>query len=216
MPLGVGLFYLMAFRFPTFFKPAFSFAILTYLPFCAWSCGLYIWVRRLHFSGDSEVDRHMLLRVTLAALSYVQVGLVAISVACLSIALHFLLWGSVIGSEGYAVVLVAYLIAFAGSFTLRMWVIQTEIDAQGDSPRTIQGRLLKGSSQLRVGPADLAGPVLAITALLKGLASQSYLAAVAGALALLAAFGLTLLLGTGYEKWRYLRRLREAEFGGRD
>jgi hypothetical protein len=27
---------------------------------------------------------------------------------------------------------------------------------------------------------------------------------------------LTLLLGTGYEKWRYLRRLREAEFGGRD
>jgi len=216
MPLGLGLFYLMAFRFPTFFKPALTFAVLTYLPYCAWSCTLYVWSRRQHFAGDSKADRNSLLRVTLAGLPYVQVGCGLVSVACLSIALHVLLWGGVIGSEGYALIVVLFLVAFVGSFTLPKWVLRAEADAQRNTPVTTGGRLLRGSSALRLGPADLAGPVLAITALLKGLASHSWVSAVTGALALVAAFGLILVQSTAFEKWRHLRRIRQAELRGRD
>jgi len=219
MPLALGVVFLIASYFPTFFAPALLFALLALPPFALSSLSLYVWARRRATAIGGMPERIDALDATIAGFAFAQVAGVLISVGHLFISLHVLLWGEVIGVRGYTLILVGYLLWFSGSFLIQGRLLQAEVDAESAKPKTRPGRLMRMSARLPGGPgllAVLATPGLVFAILLREILPEPWQAAVLGAGSLALALMMIMMVPVGFRKWQYLRRLREAEFGGKD
>jgi hypothetical protein len=209
MPLLLGLLFLVAGGF----RPTLPFAVVVLPPFAAWSLAVYIWTDRRAAAGPGHVEARAYLDITIVGLLYAQVAAVLGSAAFLFVALAVLTAGGAIGPTPYAAIVALYLLAFAASFVVPSSLMRAEADAGIAEPRTRAGKLLRWTSTIVVGRGALAGLGLAVAVLARQVLSQAWFTVVVGVLALVPAFGLILLTMTGFRKWQYLRRVREAEFG---
>jgi hypothetical protein len=212
MPVVLGLLLVLAIQF----RPAVLFAVLVMPPFALWSWSLSIWASRQRFTGVAQGDRRTFLDTTIRCFALIQVVSVVGSVVFLLIGLALLTASLQLDPVSYGLVLVLYGLAFVTSFALPAWFIRLELDWEKERPRTRLGRVLKRASTFPTNPGPLAGLGLALAVVAREILPDPSLGALAGVLGLAMAFGPILLTMTGFRKWQYLRRLREAEFGGSD
>ncbi len=211
-PISLAVMFGLAF----YFRPAVIFAVIAWPVFTVWSGGLWIWARRRELTGDQHTDTGILHEVTIKTYLYIQVVTVLASIACLLLGLGILSHGGAIGAIGYVIIVVLYGLAVAASFCLPSSLMRLEIDTAREQPSGRAAKFLKGANRIPTTPGALAGLAVALAVVAREALAQVWFAALAGGLALVPAFGLILLLMTGFRKWQYLRRLREAEFGGKD
>jgi hypothetical protein len=213
MPISLTVMSLLA----VYFKPGLYFATLILPPFVIWSCWQYRWVRGAKLSGDTKADRETRLEVTIRSFMYLQVAGVVASALCLNIALGALtVLGQMLSQAALSAIVACYILVFGLSFLLPRRFLQAEVDAAKTSPRTRAGRVLRRLSRIPTDAGLIAGFGIAVVTVLRALGSGSWIAAVAGGLGLFCAFGTIAVVTTSFHKWQYLRRLREAEFGGSD
>jgi hypothetical protein len=211
MPIVLGLLLVLA----IYFRPAVLFAVLVMPPFALWSWSLSIWASHQKLSGIAQSDRRTCLDTTIRCFALIQVVSVMGSVVFLLIGFALLTESQTLDPVMYALVLVLYALAFVTSFVLPAWFIRLELDWEKERPRTRLGRVLKRASTIPTNRGALAGLALALAVLVRETLPEPSLGALAGVLGLAMSFGLILLTMTGFRKWQYLRRLREAEFGAR-
>jgi hypothetical protein len=199
----------MVVYFPDFFRPGFLFGLIVFPPFTALSWGLCLWARGKKLTGDQEADTRTIMDTTTAYLAFQVIGTPILSMVLFLWSLHGLVWGAVIGSLGYVLLVLTYFTILAASvFLFPIWHVRLEADSLKAKPRTALGRLL--SPQLRVPrPAAVAGPALLLTVLLRGILSNAWQAAIFACLALTLALYLMIPSATSLYRFRRLWRVRK-------
>lgn len=194
---------------PDLFRPGFLFGLIVFPPFTAFSWGLYLWARGKKLTGDKEADTRTIVDTTAAYLLFQSVGAPIGSMMFFIWSLHVLLWGEVIGSLGCVLLSLTYLAFLVGSiFIFPEWHLRLEADSLSAMPRTTLGKFL--SPRLPVPrPAAVAGPVVALTLLLRGLMSESWEAAILAPGLLAIAFYLMIPSATSLDRFRRLWRIRK-------
>jgi hypothetical protein len=194
---------------PDFFRPGFLFGLIVFPPFTAFSWGIHLWARGKKLTGDREADARTVVDTTAANLAWQVTAAPVGSMVFFLASVHLLLWGGVVGPVGYIVLVVIYLAIFVGSvFVFPEWYIGLEADSLRAKPRTVLGKLL--SPQLPVPrPAAVAGPLVALTLLLRGLMSNAWEGAIAGSGLLVLAFVLMLPSATALHHFRRLWKIRK-------
>jgi hypothetical protein len=115
----------------------------------------------------------------------------------------------VIGLEASVPLLLAYVAILVGSLIyFPEWHLRLEADSLSAKPRTALGKLL--SPHLPVPrPAAVAGPVLVLAVLLRGLASNAWQAAILSSGLLAIALYLLIPSATSLNRFRRLWRIRK-------
>lgn len=208
-PIVVVVLHVIFVYAPDFFRPGFLFGLIVFPPFAAFSWGLCLWARGKKLTGDREADTRAVVDTTAAYLLFQTIGAPILSMMVFLWSLHALVWGEVIGSVGYALLVLTYLAILVGSvFFFPEWYLRLEADSLTAKPRTALGRLL--SPQLPVPrPAAVAGPVVVLTVLLRGLASNAWQAAILASGWLAVAFVLMIPSATSLHRFRRLWRIRK-------
>jgi len=208
-PIALAVALVMVVYLPDFFRPGFLFGLIVLPPFTAYSWGIYLWARGKKLTGDREADTRTIIDTTAAYLTFQASFAPILSMVFLLWSLHILLWAGVIGSVGSLLLVLIYLAVLVGSvFVFPEWYLRLEADSLSAKPRTVLGKLL--SAQLPVPrPAAVAGPLVALTLLLRGLMSGSWEGAIAGSGLLVLAFYLMLPSATSLHRFRRLWRIRK-------
>jgi hypothetical protein len=208
-PVFLAVAFVLVAHFPEFFRPALLFGLIVLPPFTAFSWGLYLWARGKKLIGDREADTRTIMDTTAAYLLFQTIGAPIVSMMFFLWSLNVLLWGKVIGSVGYVVLVVTYLAILVGSlFYFPEWYLRLEADSLSTKPRTALGKLL--SPQLRVPrPATVAGPVLVVAVLLRGITSNAWQGAILSSMWLALAFVMMLPSATALHRFRRLWRIRK-------
>jgi hypothetical protein len=192
-----------------FFKPGFLFGLIVLPPFTAFSWGIHLWARGKKLTGHRGADARKVVDTTAANLALQVIAAPVGSMVFFLGSVHLLLWGGVIGPIGYVVVVLTYLAIFVGSvFVFPEWHLRLEADSQSAKPRTVLGKVL--SPQLPVPrPAAVAGPLVALTLLLRGLMSNNWEGAIAGSLSLALAFYAMIPSATSLVHFRRLWQIKK-------
>jgi hypothetical protein len=208
-PIALTLVHSMVVYFPDFFRPGFLFGVIVFPPFTAFSWGIYVWARGKKLTGDQEADARTIVDTTTAYLAFQVIGTPILSMVLFLWALHGLVWGAVVGSLGYVLLVLAYVAILAASvFFFPEWHVRLEADSLKSKPRTVLGRLL--SPQLRVPrPAAVAGPALLLTVLLRGVLSNAWQATIFACMGLALALYLVVPSTTALHRFRRLWRIRK-------
>jgi len=208
-PIALGGMFLMAICFLPLFRPAQLFAVVLMPPFTACSWGLWSWARGKKLTGDREADRQTVLETSAAYLAFQSIFAPMVSILFFFLSLESLLWGGVIGTMGYALIVLAYFsILIASIFVFPRWYVDLEVDRLSREPGTALGRLL--SPQLRVPrPAAVAGPFLVLLVVLQAVLSQAWQAAFLAGMGLTVALVMTLPSATALHRFRRVWRIRE-------
>jgi hypothetical protein len=208
-PILAAVLHALFVYFPDFFKPGFIFGLIVFPPFTALSWGLYLWARGKKLTGDQEADTRTIMDTTAAYLLFQTICAPVGSMMFFVWSLHALVWGGVLGSVGYALLVLTYLAILVGSvFVFPEWYLRLEADSLSAKPRSALGRLL--SPQLPVPrPAVVAGPVVVLAVLLRALASNTWQAAIVASGWLAVAFALMIPSATSLHRFRRLWRIRK-------
>jgi hypothetical protein len=208
-PIGLAVVLAMVVYFPDFSWPAFLFALIVLPLFTAFSWGIYVWARGKELTGDKEADSRTIVDTTVGYLVFQATFGPILSMVLFLWSLHGLVWAEVVGRLGSVLLVLTYLAILVWSvFVSPEWYLRLEADSLSRKPRTALGKLL--SPQLPVPrPAAVAGPVLLLTVLLRGILSNAWQATVFACLGLAGAFFAMIPSATSLYHFRRLWAIRK-------